>query len=255
MPRETQTHGDVLVNRLADGTDLNEVWDEITDALSVYNEHRSALANLLSYRTINAADAVAHDVQSELLEEATEFGAPHGIGDPSYLKLGYSFRDHDLALRMSWRHLRDATREQVDNPFTRAFEADNKNVSGTILERLFSNVVRTNEFGHSVYGLYNGDMKPPDHMGRSFAANHTHFLTSLSAALDSQDVEAGIRHIAEHGYGSTQAARFLLLANPNDVEISGITPGARASSKPQARCPSSTSFPAPMPQRGSPTSA
>lgn len=223
MPRGTQTHGDVLVNQLADGTDLSEVWDEITDALGVYNVHRSAIANLLSYRTINAADAVAQNVQGELFEEATEFGAPRGIGDPSYLKLGYSFKDHDLALRMTWRYLRDATREQVDNRITRALEADNRNVTGSILERLFSNIFRTNEFGHSVYGLYNGDMKPPDHMGRSFAANHTHYLTTQSATLDSADVELGIRHIAEHGYGSTQAARFLLLANPNDVEMSGIT--------------------------------
>jgi hypothetical protein len=32
MPRGTQTHGDVLVNWLADGTDLNEVWDSETTA-------------------------------------------------------------------------------------------------------------------------------------------------------------------------------------------------------------------------------
>ena len=60
-------------------------------------------------------------------------------------------------------------------------------------------------------------------MGRSLAANHTHYLHHPSTALDSADVEAGIRHIAEHGYGSTQSARFLLLAHPNDVELSGIT--------------------------------
>jgi hypothetical protein len=96
-----QTRGDVLVNQLADGTDLLEVWDEITEALKVYNDHRSAIANLISYRTINAADAVAQNVQGELFEEATEFGVPRGIGDPSYLKLGYSFKDHDLALRMT----------------------------------------------------------------------------------------------------------------------------------------------------------
>ena len=48
-------------------------------------------------------------------------------------------------------------------------------------------------------------------------------LRMLSTRLDSLDVEAGIRHIAEHGCGSTQAARFLLLAHPNDVENSKLT--------------------------------
>jgi hypothetical protein len=168
---------------------------------------------------------VPQDVQAELFEEPTEFGTPRGISDPSYLKLGYSFKDHDLALRMTWRYLRDATREQVDNRITRAFEADNRLVTGTILERLFSNIVRTNDFGHSVYGLWNGDMKPPDHMGRTFDATHTHYLATESTTLDSLDVEAGIRHIAEHGYGSTQSARFLLLAHPNDVESAKLTSG------------------------------
>jgi hypothetical protein len=92
------------------------------------------------------------------------------------------------------------------------------------LQRLFSNVVRTNDFGHSVYGLWNGDgMVPPKHLGRTFDGAHTHYLTTTTTTLDPLHVEAGIRHIAEHGYGSTRAARFLLLVHPNDVETSKIT--------------------------------
>jgi hypothetical protein len=220
----TQTHGDVLVNQLADGVSLDVIWDELTDALTEYNRHRSAIANLLSYKTVNAADAVPQDVQAELFEEATEFGTPRGISDPSYLKLGYSFKDHDLALRMTWRYLRDATREQVDNRITRAFEADNRLVTGTILQRLFSNVVRTNDFGLNCYGLWNADGQvPPSHLGRTFDGAHTHFLTTQSVTLDPVHVEAGINHVKEHGYGSTQSARFLLLVHPNDLESSKLT--------------------------------
>ena len=69
--------------------DLNEVWNELTDVLKVYNEHRSALANLLSYRTFNVADAVPQNVKAERFEEATEFGTPRGISDPNYLKAGH----------------------------------------------------------------------------------------------------------------------------------------------------------------------
>lgn len=218
-----QSRGDVLVNETADGVDLNVIFDELSDALEEYNKHRSAIVNLLSYPTTDAGDAVPQDVNAELFEEATEYGTPRGIADPSYLKLGYNFRDWDLGLRMSWKYLRGATREQVDNRIARAFEADNRLTTGVILDRLFSPVVRTNEFGIPCYGLYSGDMKPPDHMGRSFPADHTHYLRTESLTLDSQDVELGIRHIAEHGYGSTQSARFLLLMNPNDVVSSKIT--------------------------------
>lgn len=223
MPQGYQASGDVLVDQLNDGTPLGAIWGELAEALSLYNEHRSALANLLSYNTLNAADAVPQNVKAEEFDEASEYGLPQGISYQSYLKLGYSINDFDLALRMTWRYLRAADRAQVENRIARAFAADNRLVSGTILQRLFSNVVYTNDFGHPVYGLYNGDMKPPDHMGRSFDATHNHFLVTESATLDSMDVEAGIKHISEHGYGSTQSARFLLLVHPDDVEAAKLT--------------------------------
>lgn len=218
-----QTRGDVLVNQLADGTDLSQVWVELGDTLEIYNEHRSALASLLSYDTINAADAVPQSVRSEHFEEATEFGVPSGVSDPSYLKLGYSFKDYDLALRCTWKYLRSATAEQLTSRITRAIEADNRLINGSILQRLFSNVVYTNDFGHSVYGLWNADgMKPPDYLGKTFDGTHTHYLATNSTTLDPIHVENGIRHIAEHGYGTTAAAQFVLLINPTDLEASEL---------------------------------
>ena len=52
------------------------------------------------------------------------------------------------------------------------------------------------------------------HIGRTFDGAHNHYLTTGSTSLDAEDVEVGIRHIREHGYGSTQSARFLLLIHP-----------------------------------------
>lgn len=219
-----QSHGDVLVNRTADGVDLNDIWDELTEVLSLYNEHRSAIASLLSYPTVNVADAVPQDVRAEYFEEATEWGVPVGVSDPNYLKLAYSFKDYDLSLRASWRYIRDATAEQIENRITRALEADNTLVNGLILGRLFSNVVRTNDFGLNVYGLWNGDGQvPPSHLGRTFAGDHTHYLTTTTTTLDPIHVEAGIRHVTEHGYGSTQSARLLLLIHPDDLISSKLT--------------------------------
>jgi hypothetical protein len=179
---------------------------------------------LLSYPTTNVADAVPQQVKAEAFEESTEFGTPRGISDPSYLKLGYNWKDWDLGLRASWKYLRAATREQIENRITRALEADNRLVTGTILQRLFDPTPRVNDWGHTVYGLWSGDgMIPPDHMGRNFAGDHTHYLTTESTTLDPLHVEAGIKHVAEHGYGSTQAARFLLLAHPNDIASAKLT--------------------------------
>ncbi len=222
--RGIQSSDSVLVNELADGVLLSSIWSEFQSALSLYNQQRTAITNLLCYRTVNAADAVPQATGGERFEEATEYGVPRGIGDIGYLKLGYSFKDYDLALRMTWKYLRDATSDQVQTRIARALEADNRLVSGTILNRLFSNVVRTNEFGHSVYGLYNADgTVPPAHMGQTFDGTHTHMLTTSSTTLDAEDVELGLRHIRHHGYGTTQAAKFLLLMNPVDVEACGIT--------------------------------
>lgn len=219
-----QSSGDVLVNRTADGVDLNDIWSELSDVLDVYNQQRSAIASLLSYPTVNVADAVPQNVNAELFEEATEFGTPRGISDPSYLKLGYSFKDFDLALRMSWRYVRDATAEQVESRITRALEADNRLTTGLVLQRLFSNVLYTNDFGHQVFGLWNGDGQiPPEHLGRKFAGDHTHHLTTQSTTLEPLHVEAGLKHVMEHGYGSTQAARLLLLIHPDDLAASKLT--------------------------------
>jgi hypothetical protein len=81
-----------LVNELNDGVSLDAIWDEINDALTEYNKQKSALAGLLSYRTTNVADAVPKGAELPLFEEATEFGTPRGIADPTYLTLGFSWR-------------------------------------------------------------------------------------------------------------------------------------------------------------------
>lgn len=218
----TATRGDVLVNELNDGVGLDDIWDEITDALTEYNKQKSALAGLLSFKTTNVADVVPQSAEVPLFEEATEFGVPVGIADPSYLSLGFSFKDFDIASRMSWRYLREADSDQVVNRVARILAGDNQLVNGSIVQRLLDPAVRVNDWGHTVYGLYNGDMQPPDYLGKKFTADHKHYLTTLGTALDSLHVEAGISHVKEHGYGA-QSGRFLLLMNPDDVVSSKIT--------------------------------
>ena len=46
-------------------------------------------------------------------------------------------------------------------------------------------------------------MVPPPYLGNTFDGTHTHYLTSGSTVIDSQDIEDMIRHVKEHGYGTT----------------------------------------------------
>ena len=46
-------------------------------------------------------------------------------------------------------------------------------------------------------------MVPPPYLGKTFEGTHTHYLTSGSTVIDSQDIEDMIRHVKEHGYGTT----------------------------------------------------
>jgi hypothetical protein len=220
------TRGDVLVNMTADGVDLNDIWAEVQDVLTIYNEERSAIRNLCSFRTLNAADAIPQSITSESFEEATEFGIPRAVRPPAdWLKLGYSFKDFDLSLRSTWKFLREATAEQIQAGVTRILEADNKNVSGSVLNRLFNPATELNEWQHTCYGLWNADgMVPPPYLGTTFTGSHTHYLTSGSTTLDSADLEVMMHHIREHGYGiDPNSAQLVTFMNPSDFEASLIT--------------------------------
>lgn len=104
------TSGDVLVNETADGVNLNDIWTEIGKVLELYNQHRSAIVGLLSYRTTAVADVIPQSVDGESFEVATEFGVPTALREPAdYLRLGYNFRDYDKSLRATWKWLRSAT--------------------------------------------------------------------------------------------------------------------------------------------------
>ncbi|MCK8642152.1 hypothetical protein [Mycobacterium colombiense] len=217
--------GSVLVNTLADGVDLNDVWAELAAVLELYNNERKTITDLLSFRTVNVADAIAQSISSASFEEATEFGIPAAVRPPAdVLKLGFAFKDFDLRTAFTWRFLRDATSEQVTAHVTRVLEADNKLTSGTVLRRLLDPTVQYNEFSQPCYGLWNADgMVPPPYLGRTFAGDHTHYLTTSSTTLDAADVENMINHVKEHGYGYHPAVTLVIITNPIDFDASQMS--------------------------------
>lgn len=215
------TEGDVLVNTTADGVDLNVIWAEVAAVIKAWNAERSALASLLAFNTTNTADAIPQSRSADSFEESSEFGEPESMRPPSeYALMGYTFKDYDKATRWTWKFLRDSTAEQVRAVANYALDADNRLTTGTILQRLFDPTQGTNEWGHTVYGLYNGDaMVPPAYLGKDFATAHQHYLVSGSDTIDSGDLETAIRQVTEHGFGTEPNSRLLALMNPAQAEV------------------------------------
>jgi hypothetical protein len=215
-----RTEGDVLVDRSADGIDLNVIYREITDVLAAWNSERLALASLLAYPTTVVGDAVPQNISSESFEEAEETTIPKAMGQDGALLMGYKFRDYDLRSAYTWRFLRDSTAEQIQNQFVRGIEADAKLISGLILDRVFDPSEDINEHGHRVFGLWNGTdgLNPPAYLGRTFPASTSHYWATQAAQLDSQDVEWAIDAIRAKGYGRQLGSQILILANPAEGE-------------------------------------
>ncbi|ASW93907.1 hypothetical protein [Mycobacterium intracellulare] len=215
------TEGDVLVNTTADGVDLNVIWAEVAAVIKAWNAERSALASLLAFNTTNTADAIPQSRSADSFEEASEFGEPESMRPPSeYALMGYTFKDYDKASRWTWKFLRDSTAAQVRAVANYALDADNRLTTGTILQRLFDPSQTSNEWGHTVYGLYSGDaMQPPAYLGKEFVAPHQHYLVSGADVIDSGDLETAIRQVTEHGFGTEPNSRLLALMNPAQAEV------------------------------------
>lgn len=219
--------GDVLINRTADGVPLDQVWLEAQAAVDLYNQVKDAITGLWTYKTTLPADSVPQAVAPELMERASALGVPRAIRpDLPYLKVGFTRHDHDIASRLSWEFLRDASAEQVTAQLIRLINADRYTVQTKVMTRAFSPVEEANEWQHRCFGAYVGTdgIKPPDYLGRTFDATHSHYIPTGSVNLDSEDVELLVSHVREHGYGrGGNSGRIVLMFHPDDVEDSSLT--------------------------------
>lgn len=219
--RGYSTEGDVLVNKTADGIDLNVVWDQIKGANDEWNRHTSALVSLLTFKTTTPGDAVPQASSLPAYEVATEMGVARSIRQGAALPLGYDLQDFDLRVGWTWKFVRSATRSQVLDLANTALASDQKNQTEVVLNRLFDPSVGENENATPVYGLWNGSgaMVPPARHGSTFDSTHNHYLVSGSALLDSEDIEVAYHHLAEHGYGLEPGTRVIVLVSPNEADV------------------------------------
>lgn len=215
------TAGDI-VSVTNDGIDLNALWGIYQDSLGIYNEAMDRLAALFTFPVVNPIETVPQ-VGEASFEEASEFGLPKGQRiELDYFQLGYDFRDYDTATRYTWKFLRDADVRQVDAIHQEILRADRRLVFRKIMEAIFDNRNRVTDIRNqnfNVYPLYNADgTVPPAFKGQAFDGNHSHYIVSGNAAIDSSDVEDAYGHIAEHGFGLENGTVFVMLANKAQVK-------------------------------------
>lgn len=217
-----QTQGDIVTNT-SDGIDLNAMWDEFQQVLDIYNAKRASLVALMTYPVQQLIETVPQGGEASF-EMASEFGEPQGHrATLSYFQLAYDFNDYDLATRYTWKFLRDADARQVENLHQQALGADNRLIFKKVMEALFVNANRDadiNKQNYTVFSLYNGNdgAIPPKYKDITFDSTHTHFLTSGTALIDSDDVEDLYETVAHHGYGIEQGTTFVLLCNRDEIK-------------------------------------
>jgi hypothetical protein len=212
--------GDALVTHTVDGVELNSIWETVIEGFDAHNAHRSAISDLLSFRTTVPGEAVPQGESSPPMEKLTEYGIPNAANLPSNaLMLGYDFDDFGLRSSFTWRALRAMTAEQVYAHVNSIMHSDNRLVTGTILQRLFNPTQAMNAEGFTCRGLYNVDgMIPPSYLGTEFDGNTTHYWKSGAAVVDSGDLEDAIKTIRAKGYGLRAGSQLLILAHPAESE-------------------------------------
>lgn len=211
----------------ADGTDLNDFWDEVQATVRIRNAQRDRIVDFLTYKVTELATQVTLPAPVDF-EKASEYGLPKGIRQAvTRFWRGYDFDFWDLAVRFTWRYVADADRRALQQLNNSALEGDNRLVFGRIMRRLFNSL---NSSGFTdenlpvtVYGFYNGDGEvPPAYKNVTHSGTHNHYLTSTglaaSATLTPAVVEAMNTHLDHHGY-VFPAYRKLLWVNKQEADI------------------------------------
>lgn len=225
MGRGILTGGDLL-STTVDGVDLNSIWNEYQTTLSTANTNRSLIASLFTFDTTDAADLVSLDGSTVEFEERSQFGLPKAVqAEPNYTAHGFPLRWFDLAIRYTDDFVRDGTRAQLDAQHSAALEANHallyRETLRALTHRTSPETRMVNEQGTQVFSLYDGgvDSKPPAFAGRTFSANHQHYLVSGAAVVDGQDIVDLTRHVREHGYGINGVERIVVLVHPQESEV------------------------------------
>jgi hypothetical protein len=216
------------VRAAADGTDLNDFWNEVNQAIALRNAQRNRLIDMLTFRVVDLAEEVTLPGAADF-EKASEYGLPKGIrtGVNRFWR-GFNFDFYDLALKYTWMFLADADITQLRVLNNTALEADNRLVFGQVMKCLFNSLngtgITDQNIPVTVYKFYNGDAEvPPPYKNVVHTAPHNHYVTSFglsaSATLVPAVVEAMSVHLDHHGYSFDVGYRKVLWVNKQEADI------------------------------------
>ena len=212
----------------ADGTDLNDFWDEVQQTIRLRNQQRGRLVDLLTFRVTELAEQVTLPGPADF-EKASEYGLAKGIrtGVNRFWR-GYDFDFYDLAVRYTWMFIADADIRQLRQLNNAALEADNRLVFKKVMTCLFNPIngsgLTDDQLPVTVYRFYNGDGEvPPPYANYTHAGTHNHYLTSTglsaSATLTPAVVEDIKDHLDHHGYTYQLGYTKVLWVNKQEADI------------------------------------
>lgn len=215
------TQGD-LKYKTPDGVTYESLWSLFTSSLDEFSKHKSALVQMLTFPVTSQTEKVPR-IGGFAFEEASEFGVPQSKRtELQFYQLAYDFKDYDLALRYTWKFLRDSGSNQVKAYHNEAMKADQKLIFRKIMEAIFDNRNRSASIEGLVYNvhpLYNGDtMVPPEYNGTTFTAPHDHYIVSGGTKVDPESVEDAVEHIRHHGYNESTGSQIVCLCHKSDLQ-------------------------------------
>lgn len=216
--------------RAADGTDINDFWDEAQAAVAARNAQRNRIVDALTFRVSDMSEKVTVPSGGEDFEVASEYGLPKAIrtAPGNTFWRGYDFAFFDLAVRYTWMYIAEADVRDLRAQTNAALEADNRLVFNRVMRTLFNPIngqgITDENLPVTVYKFYNGDGEVPPAVGTTtHTGTHNHYLTSqglaASATLVPAVVEAMQTHLDHHGYTMLAGYRKVLWVNTQEYNI------------------------------------
>lgn len=214
----------------ADGTDLNDFWDEVNAAIALRNSQRTGLVDQLTFRVTDMAEKVTVPTGGEDFEVATEYGLPKAIrvAPGNTFWRGYDFNFYDISVRFTWMYVAEADIRDLRSQLNAALEGDNRLMFNRVMRTLFNPLnasgITDENLPVTVYKFYNGDGEvPPPVNGTTFAGSHNHYLTTTGVGggnvLVPASVEALQATLDHHGYTLLAGYRKVLFVNTQEYNV------------------------------------
>jgi len=208
----------------ADGTDLNDFWQEVQDTIRLRNADKSGLISQLTFQVSGISEEVQAPAAVDF-EEASEFGQPVGIkaGGTRFFR-GFDFKFYDLAVRYTWMFLAEADAAQLRMHNNLALEADIRLQFRKVMQCLF-NPINGNGFTDknepiTVFRFYNGDGEvPPEYNYQTFSGSHNHYLVSGGATVTPANLNTLATSVGEHGYTLQNGYKLVLWVNKQEADV------------------------------------